>query len=120
MKKLKLYFLPTICPGRIGMLFLLNFMLSTSIISQTISGIVNDPNGKPQEFATVLLMRAKDTALVKGAVTDANGRFEIEKIASGRYFTRVSMIGFKNYNSTAFDYDGKDFTLEKIPLSINS
>jgi hypothetical protein len=93
------------------------FLLSTSLFSQTISGIVNDPSGKPQEFATVLLMRAKDTALVKGAVTDINGRFELDKIATGRYFTRISMVGFKNYNSAAFDYDGKDLTLEKIPLS---
>ena len=93
------------------------FMLSPSLFSQTISGVVNDPSGKPQEFATVLLMRAKDTALVKGAVTDMNGRFELDKIAAGRYFTRVSMVGLKNNNSMPFDYDGKDLTLEKIPLS---
>lgn len=106
MKKLKLYFLIPLC-----------ILLNSSLFSQTISGTVNDPSGKPQEFATVMLMRAKDTALVKGAITDINGRFELEKIASGSYFTRVSMVGFKNYNSKPFDHDGKDLTLEMIPLS---
>ncbi|MBL7817685.1 MAG: TonB-dependent receptor [Saprospiraceae bacterium] len=106
MKKLKFYFLLP-----------LSMALSVSLFSQTISGTVNDPAGKPQEFATVMLMRAKDTALVKGAISDENGRFELEKIAAGRYFTRVSMVGFKNYNSKPFDYDGTNLTLENIPLS---
>ena len=106
MKKLKLY-----------LLLPLSILFHSSLFSQTISGIVNDPSGKPQEFATVLLMRAQDSALVKGAISDIDGRFELEKIAAGRYFTRISLVGFKNYNSAAFDYDGKDLTLEKIPLS---
>lgn len=106
MKNLKLF-----------LLLPLSILFYSSLFSQIISGIVNDPSGKPQEFATVLLMRAKDTALVKGAISDIDGRFELDKIAAGRYFTRVSLVGFKNYNSAPFDYDGKDLTLEKIPLS---
>lgn len=64
-----------------------------------------------------MLMHVQDTALVKGAITDKDGRFELEKIVAGRYFTRVSMVGFKNYNSKPFDYDGKNLSLDKIPLS---
>ncbi len=117
MKKLNRFFLPLFNLPKIGLSLFLLFLGISNLFSQTLSGIVTDPTGKPQEFATVLLMRAKDTALVKGAITDKDGRFELEKIAQGRYFTRVSMVGLKNNNSTAFDYDGKNLTLEKIPLS---
>ncbi len=108
MKKLKLILL-----APLSMFTLLN-----TLQAQKISGIVSDATGKPQEFATVMLMRVKDTALVKGAITDATGTYEIERIAAGQYFTRVSMVGFKNFNSKAFDYDGiSNKVLETIPLS---
>ena len=81
-----------------------SILFTTSISAQTITGTINDPTEKPQEFATVMLMRVQDTALVKGAITDKDGRFELEKIAPGRYFTRVSMfdqnvLGWRRYSA---------------------
>lgn len=51
-------------------LILLCLPLSIStFFAQKVSGVVTDATNKPQEFATVMLMRAKDSALVKGAIT---------------------------------------------------
>ncbi len=88
----------------------------SEVSGQKISGVVSDAAGKPQEFVTVMLMQSKDSALVKGAVTDATGSFEFEKIPKGNYFTRTSMVGFKNTDSKPMDYDGSNLSLEKITL----
>ena len=77
----------------------------------------NDATKKPQEFASVMLMKAQDSTLVKGAITDDKGQFEIEGIANGKYYINVSIIGFKNFSSKAFDYAGGDYTVDAIQLA---
>lgn len=86
-------------------LFLLPLSIS-SLFAQKITGFIIDDTNKPQEFATVMLMAAKDSALVKGAITDVKGAFEMDNIKAGQYYTQVSMVGFKNYVSKVFDFDG--------------
>ncbi len=92
---------------------ILCFILLTSfqLKAQHITGIVSDAQGKAQEFATVLLMKAQDSTLAKGAITDFDGKFDIEGVAQGRYYTQISVVGFKNFSSKVFDFDGKS-TLE--------
>jgi iron complex outermembrane recepter protein len=95
----------------------LTFGASISLQAQKINGVISDASGKAQEFATVMLMKAQDSTLTKGAVTDMDGKFEIENVSAGSYFVNVSIVGFKNYASTPFDFDGKkDLFLEKISL----
>jgi iron complex outermembrane recepter protein len=101
----------------IGTCFLLFFV--TILSAQKISGTVADASGKPQEFASVMLMSAKDSTLTKGAITDADGKFDIENAAEGRYFLNVSVVGFKPFLSKLFDFDGKtDVLTDKIGLKV--
>jgi iron complex outermembrane recepter protein len=90
----------------------------TSILSaQKISGTVTDASGKAQEFASVMLMQSKDSTLTKGAITDADGKFDIENAAAGTYFLNVSVVGFKPFLSKSFEFDGKmDVLTDKISL----
>ncbi len=89
-------------------LFFIFFLTANlSLFAQNITGSVADGAGKPQEFATVALMKAQDSSLVKGAVTDADGKFEIENVEAGQYFLNVSVVGFKNFYSKTIDFDGK-------------
>ena len=44
------------------------------------------------ESATVELLRAKDSGLVKVAITDRNGIVEFEQVSFGRYLIRISMV----------------------------
>lgn len=90
----------------------------SSVFAQKITGIALDATGKPQEFANVLVLQAKDSSLVKGAVTDADGHFEIDNFAQnteGGYFLQISMVGFKNFMSEKFTATAdKDFGSIKL------
>lgn len=95
-------------------LFFIFFTLNLS--AQSISGIVKDKTGEKMEFITVLLLNVKDSSLVKGAITDVEGKFDIKNMPSGRYFLSASGTGFAKTNTQAFDYKGDSYTLEPIVL----
>ncbi len=102
-------------------LFLLLFCLAFSTASaQKISGSVVQSDGTAAEFATVLLLNAADSTLVKGAVTDDAGKFEIENVASGRYFVKANLLGNGQGASTTFEYSGGDKYLETTKLEVST
>ncbi|TMI61547.1 MAG: TonB-dependent receptor [Bacteroidetes bacterium] len=59
-----------------------------------ISGLVTDDSQKPLQSVSVSLLRAKDSVLVKIAVTDKEGKYEFENISDGKFLLSVSSIGF--------------------------
>jgi len=91
-------------------------LCSSSLFAQTIRGNLIDATGEGQGFATVTLLAAKDSALVKGAVSDENGRFEIENMPVGRYIVRGQLVGFRVAQSDPFDYVKADVTLPALVL----
>lgn len=66
-----------------------------------ITGNVNAAQ-KPVEAATVSLLRAKDSAVVKFAVTSKTGKFEIEQIKDGGYLISIQALGYQKYYSDKF------------------
>lgn len=76
----------------------------------------------PVESASVGLLRAKDSAVVKLAVTDKTGRFEIDQVKDGKYLVAVQAIGHVKYYSQAFDISGTNpgFSLPAIQLATAS
>ncbi|HEY6977904.1 MAG TPA: TonB-dependent receptor, partial [Chitinophagaceae bacterium] len=74
--------------------------------AQNITGNVKDGDGKSLVNASVSLLNAKDSSVVKLAVTDQNGRYEFKNIKSGRYITNVSFVGYKANYSTVFEVPG--------------
>lgn len=89
---------------------------AVTLNAQKISGVVTQPDGKAVEFATVMLYAAADSALIKGAITDADGQYEFENIHSGRYFINASQVGMGKAVVPVFDYAGGDKPLGKITL----
>jgi len=80
---------------------------------------------KPVDAATVSLLKAGDSTLVKMAVSDKAGKFEVTKLADGKYFVTVSAVGFTRYHSEAFElsssrpsYTLKEVTLSAVPKSL--
>lgn len=75
-------------------LFLALFVLLSSAITYAqealIKGVVQNDNG-PLELAAVQI---EGGAIVKGAVTDANGRYRIEGIPEGTYTLKVQLLGY--------------------------
>ena len=72
--------------------------LAVSVYAQgSISGkIVDASSGSPIEYATVAILKATDSSLVNGTVSQSNGSFVL-KAPLGSYILRVSFIGYNNY-----------------------
>jgi len=83
----------------------------------TISGSVVDQQQKPMDYATVSLLKAKDSALVKGALTDGKGQYKIAGVTTGQYLVSVSMIGYQKSFSKPFTLNqANDVAVEKLVL----
>ena len=50
---------------------------------------------KPVEFASVALLSAADSSIVKGAITDTLGVFELTNLAEGSYIITISSIEYQ-------------------------
>jgi hypothetical protein len=58
---------------------------------------------KALESASVGLLKAKDSAVVKMAVTDKSGMYEFSKIGAGRYLVVSSAVGYAKTYSEVFE-----------------
>jgi len=105
---------------------LTGILLSTLVFSQNkigkISGVITDESQKPVQSASVSLLRAKDSSLVKIAVTDKEGKYEFEKIIEGKFLLSVSSIGFQKKfgQSLEITVDNSTFKAETIKLAAES
>lgn len=62
-----------------------------------ISGKVYDKDSQHSiEYANIVLLSPKDSSLINGTVTDANGNFTIDDIPVGKYILEVRFIGYKS------------------------
>ncbi|MEO6327327.1 MAG: TonB-dependent receptor [Ginsengibacter sp.] len=86
-----------------------------------IAGKITDNNEKPLSQATVALLKAKDSSLVKTSVTNTAGVFNIINVKSGDYFLSVTSVGHKKNTGAIFNVtDGQDFTAPVVVLSQSS
>lgn len=84
--------------------------------SGTITGQLQDDKHQPLGYATVTLLKASDSSLVKGAISAENGKYEFEGIANGRYLVGASSIGLERGFSGPFSLEGKVVHLPVIAL----
>jgi len=62
-----------------------------------ISGALHDQNTKEHvEYGNVLLYRVKDSTMLTGTITDSKGRFSFTSIMPGRYYLKISFIGYED------------------------
>ncbi|WP_142684966.1 outer membrane beta-barrel family protein [Chitinophaga polysaccharea] len=72
-------------------------VVSAEKASFQVKGLVVDTSGKPLERATVLL-RSKDSAMVKTAVSGNEGRFVLTTPVKGTYVLSISHTGYEPYS----------------------
>jgi phage baseplate assembly protein gpV len=101
---------------RLFFLFLLLAGFST-LQAQMIKGIAKDDQGAPLSGATVSLVRAKDTALVKLAVAAANGSYSFSSIKEGSYRVSVTHVGYQPALSAAFEVNTGDVTAPALTVA---
>ena len=87
-------------------IFVLVCFLQQGIQAQ-ISAVVFNEKETPLAFANVLLLKASDTSLVKGAITENDGLFRIDDVNDGTYLLKISLIGFQTYRSAVFEVKNK-------------
>ncbi len=77
---------------------------------------------KTVESASIGLLRAKDSGVVKLGVTDKTGQFEFEKPAAGKYRVVAQAIGFAKYYSEVFEISAASpsYTVKAIALQTAS
>lgn len=83
-----------------------------------ITGSITDNSGREVQSASVSLLKAKDSALVKLAVTGKDGIYEFENIKEGNYFLTITSVGFEKTFSKPFSVSAA--TVVKMePLLMN-
>jgi iron complex outermembrane recepter protein len=87
-----------------------------------LSGRVVDNMGNAIDGATVSLLSAKDSILVKADFSNKEGGIEMEGIKQGNYLLRITNTGYGKYFSPPFSIDDKnnDIRLNNITLTIST
>jgi iron complex outermembrane recepter protein len=100
-----------------AILFLITFLVIQHSFAQTITGSIKDHDGKGIEYASIGVMNAKDSTLIKGGYSEDKGKFSIElSDFSGKYFISAAMVGYSNADSKVFESTGAALLVEDIVL----
>lgn len=73
-----------------------------------VKGVVSEKNNQVISFAAVVLHMAKDSSVVKGAVTDESGAFQISINTEGVYFISIQYVGFQKMNTQTFTFNNQN------------
>ncbi|WP_160715707.1 TonB-dependent receptor [Chitinophaga solisilvae] len=100
-------------------------VLSAALSSQAqsgpkVNGQITQAGNKPVEFATVTLLKAKDSSLVKGAVADISGKYEFDNIKQGQYLVAAAAMGMNKAYSKPFSVNGVAYTVPALSLEAAS
>jgi len=106
------------CKRSIAIIFFCGFS-ATCFGQGKIVGKVLLANGQPLPNASVLLLKYKDSSLVKGIVSESTGNYFFAGIPSGRYLVTSSYSGYKQEYTAPFDLTvaGKSLDLGSLKLT---
>ena len=79
-----------------------------------ITGSVITEQGKPADYATVTLLRAKDSSIVKSSLTNEAGLYTIERVNNGIYIIKATIIGYNKTFSGPVTVEAN--TAVKVPV----
>jgi iron complex outermembrane receptor protein len=87
-----------------------------------INGTVIDGSAKTIESATITLLKAKDSSVIKLSVADRTGKFAFEAIPEGKYLVSITAVGHQKGFSEPFEISPTNSsitlkTIELVPLA---
>ena len=85
-----------------------------------ISGSIQDGNQKGLESATISLLHAKDSALVKINAADKSGQYRFEEVAFGQYLISVTAVGHQRMFSNPFAVSAEKSSVALQPLVLKA
>ena len=97
-----------------ALFFPLLFSFFSSFAQISVGGKISDEKNQPLAFASVALVSAQDSQLVKGALSDESGSFSIPNILPGDYRLQVTMVGYETQFTDVFTVqaDSKNVTAD--------
>src|SRR5215207_8079640 len=101
------------------MRILLLLLLATAAVTshaQQVSGVAKDAQGSPLTGATITLFKAKDTAVVKLALSK-DGAYSFAEIKEGDYRVGASYVGYKSKLSPVFPVTSGSVTAPELSLN---
>ncbi len=85
-----------------GMMKDSSFMRNLPPIGKVI-GVLRDSSTRASlAYASVALLKVRDSSVAGGSLTDEKGNFKIEDVMPGRYFIRITSIGYRKLDSKPF------------------
>lgn len=80
----------------------------------SVGGKISDEKNQSLAFASVALVSAQDSQLVRGALSDESGLFSIPNVLPGDYRLQVTMVGFETQFTDVFTVqtDSKNVTAD--------
>ena len=82
-----------------------------------VSGIIKDAQGNPVKAATISLLAAKDSAVIKLAASKENGSYSFPNTLAGKYLIKASSVEYKAAFSAPFEVSGSAVTVPELQLA---
>lgn len=106
-------------------MFILSLFITAPVFAQqtkvAITGIViNKASQLPIEFANVVLLNKKDSAVISAAITDKKGKFVIESTVPGDYLLRCTSIGYAASAIQAVQVTGQQKTISVGTIAMSN
>lgn len=81
------------------------FWIQTVFAQKSITGTVRDIKNEAIPGATIKLLKATDSTLLKGELSNENGKFQLNNLIDGTYVLAITAIGHKPYRSVTLSID---------------
>ncbi|WPU94470.1 outer membrane beta-barrel family protein [Mucilaginibacter sabulilitoris] len=85
-----------------------------------VSGSLSNEQGKPMDYATVSLLRATDSTVVKGALSNDNGVYTFDRINAGKYIVKATAVGYEKAATKPFVVSENTATVAAPALSMKA
>jgi hypothetical protein len=84
-----------------------------------IIGKVANQKKEPVPFANVVLYHTRDSSIVTGTATDENGLFSITGVSAGRFYLKISSMGYTTLQTNPFEITALQELLELSGLILS-
>lgn len=88
-----------------ALVFCLSFLSLRLIAQVSVTGRVSDADDQALGYASIALVGARDSAVLKGALSDEKGNFLIENVAPGEYRVYAALLGYESRYTEPFRVD---------------
>ncbi len=105
-----------------NLLLVLLTSLSSYVFAQTytVKGTTKTQQNEAASFATISLHNAIDSTLFKADIAGENGGFKINGVVKGKYFIKISAVGFRAFASPIFEVVDTDIEFNPFVLTADT